>query len=128
MAEPRMENPSTAGLLQAKGFTVADPNGEKIGKVDDIFTGRDRRPRYLAATMGLFGTKMTFIPIQLVTDVDIAEKVVVVAVTKDTAKDGPVFDRDHEFISEDETAIWDYYGLGEPSYVITEILLWEEAS
>ena len=50
------------------------------------------------------------------------------AATKDVAKDGPVFDRDHEFTSQNEAAIWSYYGLGEPTYVVTEVFLWEEAS
>jgi hypothetical protein len=128
MAEARMQNPTNPVLLQVKGCTVADPNGDKIGKVDDLFTGRDRQPRYLGVKMGFLGTKMTFIPIQLVTNVDPTDKSVTVAVTKELAKDGPVFDRDHEFTSQDEAAVWNYYGLGEPAYVMTEMLLWEEAS
>jgi hypothetical protein len=115
-------------LLQVKGYTVTDLNGEKVGKVDDLFTGRDRQPRYLGVKMGFLGTKMTFIPIQLVTNVDPSEKAVTVAVTKDMAKEGPVFERDHEFNTQDEAAIWNYYGLGEPAYVMTEMLIWEEAS
>ena len=137
MAERRPQDPmmtggtaqqGSGGLVQVKGYEVDDPNGDKIGKVDDIFVGRDRQPRYLGVKMGLFGTKMTFLPIQLVTSVNPDERVVRVAVTKDVAKDGPVFDRDHQFTSEDETATWNYYGLGEPTWVMTELLLWEEAS
>jgi len=137
MAERRtddqMRTGSTAqqgsnGLLQVKGYTVYDPNGDKIGKVDDVFVGRDRQPRYLGVKMGLFGTKMTFMPIQLVTNVNPDDESATVAVTKDMAKDGPVFDRDHQFTSEDEIAIWNYYGLGEPTYVVTEVLVWEQAS
>ena len=53
---------------------LKDPNEEKIGKVDDIYVGGDRQPRYLGVKMGFLGAKMTFIPVQLVSDVDLNEK------------------------------------------------------
>ena len=115
-------------LLEIKGFTVMDPNGEKIGKVDDIYVGGDRQPRYLGVKMGFLGAKMTFIPVQLVSDVDLNEKAIYLTVNKELAKSGPVFDRDHEFMPEHEAKIWEHYGLGQPAYSVTEIYLWRQAS
>jgi hypothetical protein len=115
-------------LFETKGFTVLDLNQEKIGKVDDIYVGGDQHPRYLGVKMGFFGQKMTFIPVQLVKQVDVNQKSILLSIPKDVAKSGPVFERDHAFTSEDEALIWKYYGLGEPVYVVTEIFLWREAS
>jgi hypothetical protein len=115
-------------LFETKGYTVLDLNGEKIGKIDDIYVGGDHQPRYLGVKMGFFGSKMTFIPVQLVPQVDVNKKSLLLSVPKDVAKSGPVFDRDHRFTPEDEAKIWQHYGLGQPVYVATEILLWEEAS
>jgi hypothetical protein len=115
-------------LFQAKGFTVVDPNGEKIGKIDDLYVGGDRQPRYLGVKMGFLGSKMTFIPVQLVTQVDLNQQLLYLSVPKDVAKSAPVFDRDHDFTPEDEVLIWKQYGLGKPVYVVTEIYLWREAS
>jgi hypothetical protein len=117
-----------ARLFEAKGFTVLDPNGQKIGKVDDVYVGKDRQPRYLGVKMGLLGAKMTVIPVQLVKQVDLNEQTLHLTAPKDVAKSGPVFDRDHVFMPEDEVEIWNHYGLGKPVYTVTEIILWKEAS
>ena len=115
-------------LFETKGFTVLDPKYQKIGKVDEVFVGGDRQPRYLGVKMGFLGQQMTIIPLQLVTNVDWNEKALHLSITKDVAKSGPAFDRDHDFTQEDEALIWKHYGLGEPVYVVTEIFLWREAS
>ena len=117
-----------ARLLGVRDFKVLDPSGDKIGKIDDVFVGADGQPRYLAVKMGFLGTKMTFLPVQLVERIAPDDEAVFVWIPKDTAKDGPAFDRDYEFTTEDEVQIWQYYGLGEPVYVVTEFIVWEEAS
>jgi hypothetical protein len=115
-------------LLDVRDYKVLDPAGEKIGKVDDMFVGTDGQPRYLAVRMGFLGTKSTILPVQLVNGIDTDDEVVFVTIPKDMAKDGPAFDRDYEFTTEDEVQIWQYYGLGEPVYVVTEFIVWEQAS
>jgi PRC-barrel domain len=115
-------------VFDAKGWAVLDPVGEKIGKLDDVFVGSDNQPRYIGVKIGLFGTKMTLIPVQLVIGIDPDEEAVRVSITKDVAKEGPMFDRDHQFTPEDEAMIWDSYGLGEPTYVVTEVYVWPLAS
>ena len=115
-------------LFQADGYAVVDPNGEKIGKIETVYVGDDNDPRYLGVTTGLLGTKLTLIPVQSLTRVDPSEETVWVTVPKDTAKDAPTFDPDHQFTPEDEVAIWQHYGMGEPQYRVTEIHIWRRAS
>jgi hypothetical protein len=115
-------------LFETKEFTVLDPDGKKIGKVEDIYVGGDQQPRYLRVTMGALGMNMTVMPVQLVTNVDSDEQAIHLSVPKDVAKSSPTFDLDHQFKQEDEVTIWEHYGLGRPVDVETEISLWREAS
>ena len=46
---------------QYAGYEVYDRNGEKIGKVDDLFVDENDRPEYLGVKMGLLGLKSTLI-------------------------------------------------------------------
>jgi hypothetical protein len=114
-------------LFEAQGYAVVDPNGEKIGKIETVYVGDDNVPRYLGVTTGLLGTKLTLIPVQSLTRVDPTEETVWVTVPKDTAKDAPTFDPDYQFTPEDEAAIWQHYGMGEPRYQVTEIHIWRRA-
>jgi PRC-barrel domain len=41
------------------GYTVLDPNGEKIGKVDDLFLDENNEPEYVGVKMGFLGTSST---------------------------------------------------------------------
>jgi hypothetical protein len=115
-------------LFQAEGFAVVDPGGEKIGKLETVYVGDDNTPRYLGLVTGLLGTKLTLIPVQTLTRVDPGEETVWVTVPKDTVKDAPTFDPDYQFTPEDEAAIWQHYGMGEPQYRVTEIRIWRQAS
>ena len=44
------------------GYTVHDVNGEKIGKVDDLFLDENDQPEYFGVKMGFLGTRSTLIP------------------------------------------------------------------
>jgi uncharacterized protein (TIGR02271 family) len=92
------------------GYTVYDANGEKIGKVDDLFVDENDQPEYIGVKMGLLGMSSTLIPWQLVT-VDEASGRIDVSVDKDTAKNGPAFDDDKEITPEFEQQVSSYYGL-----------------
>ena len=92
------------------GYEVYDPNGEKIGKVDDLFVDESDQPEYIGVKMGFLGTRSTLIPWHLVT-VDEANSRVAVSVDKETAKNGPAFDDDREITPEFENQVYSYYGL-----------------
>ena len=42
------------------GYEVYDPNGEKVGKVDDLFVDENDQPEYLGLKMGFLGTRTAF--------------------------------------------------------------------
>ena len=46
----------TAVEDQYAGYTVYDPDGDKIGKVDDLFLDENDQPEYLGVKMGFLGT------------------------------------------------------------------------
>src|ERR687896_944558 len=77
------------------GYEVYDQNGEKIGKVDDLFVDESDNPEYIGVKMGFLGTSSTLIPWQLAT-VDEANGRIDVSVDKETAKSGPAFNDDRE--------------------------------
>ncbi|HZA47080.1 MAG TPA: PRC-barrel domain-containing protein, partial [Rubrobacter sp.] len=56
----------TAVEDQYAGYTVYDPDGDKIGKVDDLFLDEYDQPEYLGVKMGFLGTKSTLIPWEMV--------------------------------------------------------------
>jgi uncharacterized protein (TIGR02271 family) len=95
---------------QYAGYEVYDSNGEKIGKVDDLFVDENDQPEYLGVKMGFLGTTSTLIPWDLA-KVDETGRHIEVSVDKATAKDGPTFDDDREITPEYENEVRSYYGL-----------------
>jgi ribosomal 30S subunit maturation factor RimM len=71
------------------GYEVYDPNGEKIGKVDDLFV--DDNPEYIGVKMGFLGTSSTLIPIDIAHIDDDSSRITVTS-EKHTVKEGPTFD------------------------------------
>ncbi|MGI9050348.1 MAG: DUF2382 domain-containing protein [Rubrobacteraceae bacterium] len=93
------------------GFQVNDRNGEKIGKVDDLFVDERNEPEYVGVKMGFLGMSSTLIPMDIAR-VDEDDQTITVSTDKATAKDGPSFDDDKEITSEYENEVRSYYGLG----------------
>jgi uncharacterized protein (TIGR02271 family) len=92
------------------GYTVYDRDGDKIGKVDDLFVDENDQPEYIGVKMGFFGTSSTLIPMDAVT-VDDHNQSLTVSQLKSTVKDGPRFEDDHEITPEYERQVREYYGL-----------------
>ncbi len=96
------------------GYEVYDQNGEKIGKVDDLFVDENDQLEYIGVKMGFLGMSSTLIPWQLVTP-DESSGSLTVATDKETAKNGPAFDDDREITPEYEQQVYSYYGLSRSS-------------
>jgi uncharacterized protein (TIGR02271 family) len=101
----------TADEGRYAGYTVRDVDGEKIGKVDDLFLDENDQPEYIGVKMGFFGTSSTLIPMDAAT-VDDSQGFIQVNQPKSTVKDGPHFNDDHEITPEYENEVRSYYGLG----------------
>ena len=92
------------------GYTVYDPDGDKIGKVDDLFVDENDQPEYIGVKMGLLGTRSTLIPWQMV-EVRDEESTLIVSADDAHVKDGPTFDDDQDITPEFESEVYSYYGL-----------------
>ena len=93
------------------GYEVYDTNGEKIGKVDDLFVDENDSPEYIGVKMGFLGTRSTLIPMDLA-HIDDASSRITVSSDKQTVKGGPTFDDDREITPEYEEQVRSHYGLG----------------
>ena len=92
------------------GYTVYDPDGDKIGRVDDLFVDENDRPEYIGVKMGLLGTRSTLIPWELV-EVREADSTLIVSADDAHVKDGPTFDDDQDITPEFEGEVYSFYGL-----------------
>ncbi len=94
------------------GYEVYDRNGEKIGKVDDLFVDEHDNPEYIGVKTGFFGLKSTLIPWELLR-VNEGRHALEVQETKDRVKDAPSFDDDEEITPQYEREVHDHFGLGQ---------------
>lgn len=92
------------------GYTVYDNDGDKIGKVDDLFLDEQDQPEYIGVKMGFLGTRSTLIPMEIATT-DEANSSINISADKETVKNGPSFDDDREITPEYEQEVHSYYGL-----------------
>src|ERR687897_263243 len=96
---------------QYAGYEVYDRNGEKIGKVDDLFVDENDRAEYLGVKMGFLGLEGTsLIPWEL-TRVDEQGHRIEVSVDKAQVKEGPSFNDDEDITPEYENEVYSHYGL-----------------
>lgn len=96
-------------LLQMKGRPVYSQEGEKIGKVEDLYyDDTDQHPEWIGiGTGGLFGGKHHLVPVE---GANQGQDGLVIPYGKDLVKDSPSIDEDE--ISEDqEMELYEYYGL-----------------
>src|SRR5918993_2763324 len=109
-----MENRSdrfTAIEEQYAGYEVYDRNGEKIGKVDDLFVDENDQPEYLGVKMGFLGLEGTsLIPWEL-TRVNEEGHRIEVSVDKAQVKEGPSFNDDRDITPDYEEQVYSHYGL-----------------
>lgn len=93
------------------GYVVYDRDGDKAGKVDDLFVDESGREEYLGVKFGLLGSRTTLLPMEIV-EVDEEEDCAEVTVDRDLVKDGPAFVHGEEITPEFEHRVRAHYGLG----------------
>lgn len=91
-------------------YKVYDRNGERIGKVDDLFIDERDREEYIGVKMGFFGLKSTLIPMEVVR-VNEADRRIEVSETKGVVKDAPTFSDDDEIDASFEESIRRHFNL-----------------
>ena len=87
--------------------TVYDSNGDKIGKVNQVYTDDTTgEPQFVTVNTGLFGTRESFVPVRGATargdDIH-------VPYTKDYVKDAPNIDADGHMEESEQDQLFRYY-------------------
>jgi hypothetical protein len=92
-----------------RGLKMVDADSDKVGTIKDIYLDRQTgEPEWATVKTGLFGTRVSFVPIRD------AEKTgddeVRVPVQKEQVKDAPNVDDDGELSEEEEQRLYEHYG------------------
>ena len=96
-------------VLEWPGRTVIDRDGEKIGKLDEIYVDRQtNEPEWALVNTGLFGTKSSFVPLKGAAG---AGDDVRVAYAKDQVKDAPSIDPDGQLSPQEEEGLYRHYAI-----------------
>jgi uncharacterized protein (TIGR02271 family) len=96
---------------QYASFEVYDRNGEKIGKVDDLFVDENDQPEYIGVKMGFLGLEGTSLIPWEIARVDENDRRIEVSVDKAQVKEGPSFNDDEDITPEYEERVYSHYGL-----------------
>jgi sporulation protein YlmC with PRC-barrel domain len=91
-------------------YKVYDNQGEKIGKVDDLFVDETDREEYIGVKMGFLGLKSTLIPMDIVR-VNEGERTIEVSESKNHVRNAPSFDDDEDITPDYEGRIRSHFGL-----------------
>src|SRR5215218_252740 len=101
-----------------RGKTVLDRDGEKIGKLGDVYLDRETdAPAYAAVHTGLFGAKETFVRLQ---DAEPVDDDIRVPYEKAHVVDAPQIDPEVALTAEEERRLDAHYGGGsEPAAAVS---------
>jgi uncharacterized protein (TIGR02271 family) len=101
--------PDIAEVTRWKGQTVVGPDGEKIGKIEDVYLDQQTdKPEWLAVKTGLFGGGVSFIPLaEASTEGDDVR----VPYGKDQVKDAPHAEADGQLSQQEEGELYRHYGM-----------------
>src|SRR5687768_11046211 len=105
-----MTTSQTNDLLAWRGHTVVDRDGDKVGKLDEIYLDQETgRPEWGLVNTGLFGGKSSFVPLSgAQPDGDDLR----VAYEGGQVKDAPKIEPERELSTDEEQALYEHYGLG----------------
>lgn len=100
-------------LRRLAGKHVVGPDGERIGKIVDVYESTEAGGgTFATVTTGLFGTGASFVPLDAA-ELDGDE--VRVPYSKDVIKHAPRVANDEELTADGEDRLFAYYGLSDPA-------------
>jgi uncharacterized protein (TIGR02271 family) len=93
-----------------RGRDIIDADGDKVGTLEELFRDEDtQEPEWAVVRTGMFGTKLSFVPIQ---GAEPMGEDVRVQFSKAQIKDAPRIDDSDGQLSQDEEAqLYEHYGL-----------------
>jgi hypothetical protein len=99
-------------ITEAYGFrgrTMIDRDGDKIGKIDDVYEAEQGgQAEWALVNTGLFGTKKTFVPLHNAQPVG---EDIRVPLEKGRVKDAPSIEPDGELSESEERQLFEHYGV-----------------
>ena len=100
---------SIGDITAYRGRDAVDANGEKIGSIDEIYEDTETgKPEWLAVKTGMFGSKLSFIPLAEASE---SGEGIRVPYTKAQVKDAPNADATDGLSQEEERRLYSHYGL-----------------
>ncbi len=95
-------------ILQFRGEDLYDRDGDKIGKIEEIYLDAETdQPEWALVHTGLFGTKRTFVPVNEATERD---GHLSVPFEKATVKDAPGVEANGQLSQREESELYRHYG------------------
>ncbi len=102
---------------QLNGVTVNGSDGEKIGKVAEVYLDdKTSKPEWVAVKTGMFGGHVSLVPLA---HAELDGGTLRVPYGKDQVKDAPHQDPDRELSSEQEAQIFEHYGVSYGGETVT---------
>lgn len=96
-------------MQQVVGLKAVDQSESKVGTVADVYADDETgRPEWLAVNTGLFGTKVSFVPLA---GAEVYGDEVLLAYDKDLVKAAPRAEADGHLSPQEEAALYDHYGV-----------------
>ena len=104
-----MNQLSMENAQSAVGANLVDRNGDKVGKIEDIYLDQDtRQPEWALVNTGLFGARQSFVPLA---NAQMSGDQLMVGWDKAQIKDAPHAEPDGELSQEEESRLYQHYGL-----------------
>ena len=101
--------PTESAVAGWRGSKAVDSDGQKIGTIEEIYMDTESgKPEWLAVKTGMFGSKVSFVPIA---EASAAGGEVRVAYDKQRVKDAPTAEADGELSQQEEAGLYRHYGL-----------------
>ena len=89
------------------GLTAIDADGEKIGKVGQVYLGEGSgKPEWVTISTGMFGSRESFAPLS---GSSVRGDQLVLAVSRDLVKDAPNVENDGHLDGAEATALYEHY-------------------
>jgi uncharacterized protein (TIGR02271 family) len=101
------------------GYQIYDQDGQRIGKLDDLFVDEEDNPEYVGVRTEPSGTRSALIPADVVAVEDRLRRMVV-SRTKGVVETGPSLGYDEEVTPEFEERVRRHYGLPIPQDIETK--------
>jgi uncharacterized protein (TIGR02271 family) len=110
-----MQTMTAKDLKAMVGRTLVGPGGEKIGKIADVYVDqRSKQPEWLAVATGMFGSKVSFVPLTGVRRA--AGDEYQASFDKEQVKGAPNAEMDGALSEAEEDRLYRHYGVTAPSF------------